>query len=170
MDWALIVARVLHIGAGVFWAGTLMFASRFLLPAVGDSGPAGGQVMAAMAKRGFLTAIPIAAIITILAGIYLMYRVSGGFDHVYMGSGPGMTYSIGAASAIVALIIGGTVVRSSVETMLKLGAQMQGASDADRGAIMTQMNALRQRSSGASRIVAVLLMITVFCMAIGRYV
>jgi uncharacterized membrane protein len=170
MDIALIVARVLHIGAGVFWAGTLFFLGRFLLPALGDSGPAGGQVMAALAKRGFTTAIPVAAILTVLAGIFLFYRVSAGFDNVYMGSGPGITYSIGGTSAIIALIIGATIVRSSVEKMLKLGERMQGATESDRAAIMAEMTSLRQRGSGATRIVSVLLMITVFCMAIGRYV
>lgn len=170
MDVALIVARVLHIGGGVFWAGTLIFMSRFLMPAIADSGPAGGQVMQALAKRGFTTAIPVAAILTVLAGIYLMYRVSAGFDAVYMGSGAGITFSIGGLAALIAMGIGSTIVRGSIEKMLKIGPQMQSASESERAALAAEMTALRQRGSGAARIVSVLLMITVFCMAIGRYV
>jgi len=170
MDVALIVARVLHIGGGVFWAGTLFFLSRFLMPAIADAGPAGGQVMQALAKRGFTTALPVAAIITVLAGIYLMYRVSAGVDGVYMGSGSGITFSTGAAAALIAMAIGSTVVRGSVEKMLKLGPQLQSAPESERAALMAEMTALRQRGAGATRIVSVLLMITVFCMAIGRYV
>ena len=170
MDIPLIIARVLHIGAGVFWAGSLLFISRFLNPAVAESGPAGGQVMQAIGKRGITAAIPASAIITILAGIYLFYRVSAGFDNVYMSSGPGITYSIGGTSAIIALLIGGTIVRSSIDKMLHLGATLGSTPESERGAIMAEMNALRQKNHSATRIVSVLLMITVFCMAIGRYV
>ena len=170
MDIVLIIARILHVGAGVFWAGSIIFMARFLFPAIEESGPAGGQVMQAMAKKGLMAAIPIAAILTILAGIYLFYRVSAGFDSVYMGSGPGITYSIGGLCAIIALIIGGTTVRMSMEKVLKLGATMPSTPEANRPAIMSEMNALRQKGMKATRLVSVLLMITVFCMAIGRYV
>ena len=126
--------------------------------------------MQAIGKRGITVAIPASAIITILAGIYLFYRVSAGFDDVYMSSGPGITYSIGGTTAIIALIIGGTIVRSSIDKMLNLGARMGSASESERGQMMAEMNALRQKNHGATRIVSILIMITVFCMAIGRYV
>jgi len=170
MDIVLIIARILHVGAGVFWAGSIIFMARFLFPAITDAGPAGGQVMQAMAKRGLMAAMPAAAIITILAGIYLFYRVSAGFDSIYMGSGPGITYSIGGLMAIIALIIGGTTVRASMEKVLKLGETLPSTPESNRAAVMAEMNALRQKGINATRLVSVLLMITVFCMAIGRYV
>ena len=170
MDIAMIVARILHIGGGVFWGGTLIFMSRFLIPALGDAGPAGGQVMGALAGRGLMRAMPAAAMITVLAGIYLFYRVSAGFDPIYMGSGPGMTYSIGGLTAVIALIVGATAVRAPMEKALTLGQSLSSTPEADRGALMNQINTLRQKGAGAARIVAILIMITVFCMAIGRYV
>jgi hypothetical protein len=126
--------------------------------------------MQAIAKRGVTAVIPTSAIIAILAGIYLFYRASAGFDNVYMSSGPGITYSIGGTAAIIALIIGGTVVRSAIEKMLKLGPTIASVPELERGALMAEMNALRKKSDGGTRIVAILLTITVVCMAIGRYV
>ena len=170
MDIVLLIARVLHIFAGVFWAGAIIFMARFLFPAIEDSGPAGGQIMQALAKRGLMAAMPAAAIVTVIAGIYLFYRVSAGFDGIYMGSGPGITYSIGGLSAIIALILGATTVRMSMEKVLKLAETLPSTPEASRGSVMAEMNALRTRGVKASKVVTVLLVITVFCMAIGRYV
>jgi hypothetical protein len=170
MDIAMIVARILHVGGGVFWGGTLIFMSRFLVPALGDAGPAGGQVMGALAGRGLMKAMPVAGILTVLAGIYLFYRVSAGFDPIYMGSGPGITYSIGGLTAVIALILGATAVRSPMEKALKLGQSLSSAPEAERGATMNEINTLRKKGASAIRMVSILIMITVFCMAIGRYV
>jgi hypothetical protein len=170
MDIAMIVARILHVGGGVFWGGTLIFMSRFLVPALGDAGPAGGQVMGALAGRGLMRAMPTAAIITVLAGIYLFYRVSAGFDPIYMGSGAGITYSIGGLSAVIALILGATAVRGPMEKALKLGQSLSSTPEAERGGMMNEINALRSKGASATRLVSILIMITVFCMAIGRYV
>jgi uncharacterized membrane protein len=170
MDVALIVARLLHVLAGVFWAGTMFFISRFLFPAVTDAGPAGGVVMSGLMKRGLTAAIPIAAITAVLSGIYLLYRASSGFDDAYMGSGPGMTYSIGGTAAIIALLIGGTIVRSSTEKAMKLTESAMSLPESERGAMMSEATVLRAKAVSATKIVALLILITVICMAIGRYV
>ncbi len=45
MHGELIALRILHIGGGVFWVGTTLFAAFFLEPSVSAAGPAGGEVM-----------------------------------------------------------------------------------------------------------------------------
>ena len=170
MDVALIVARLIHIGAGVFWAGTMLFSARFLIPAMEDAGPPSGAVMTALGKRGYATAIPVAAVLTILAGIYLLYRASAGFNNVYMSSGSGITYSIGGTAAIIALAIGATMVRGAMTKVLDLLESAASRPESERGAIVAEIAAHRGRGARGTRIVALLLTITVICMAIGRYV
>ena len=150
-----LIARLLHVGLGVFWAGTMMFATWLLAPAVQEVGPDGGKVMAALARRGMMTIMPIAAVLTLLSGLWLLWRVSAGFNPSYMGSTIGIVYSLGMLSALVAFGIGIAVVRP---------AMMQSAT-----ADPARAQALRQRGSRAQRVVAVLLVVTVVCMAIARY-
>ena len=146
MDYLMIIARVVHILTGIFWVGTLIVLSRFVFPAVNDAGADGAKVARGMAQRGLVRAIPSASGLTLLSGIYLYYRVSAGFQSEYMSSGPGISYGIGALSAIIAMILGGSVVRKAVI-----------AGDFPKAI-----------SSG--RLVAGLLSFTAFTMAIGRYV
>ena len=42
MNWLIVVLRLLHIFAGVFWAGAVFMLTRFVMPAVAASGPEGG--------------------------------------------------------------------------------------------------------------------------------
>lgn len=170
MDIGLIIARLIHVSAGVFWAGTMFFMARFLIPAFDDAGPDAGKVMNALAKHGFMTAIPIAAVLGILSGIYLLWRASTGFDDTYMASGPGRTYSIGGTAAIIAFAIGATVVRGSMMKALTLGNSVASAPDSDRANIISEAAKHRAKGATATKIVAGLLVITVICMAIGRYV
>lgn len=170
MDVGLIIARLIHIVSGVFWAGTLIFMARFLFPAIAEAGPDGGRVVQGMAKRGFMQAIPASAMLTILSGIYLFWRASAGFDPAYMGSGPGITYSIGALSAIIALIIGGTVVRGSMMNTMAKSQAATATEGTERERLLGEAQASRARAGSAGNLVAVLLGLTVICMAVGRYV
>ena len=170
MDVGLIIARLIHVSAGVFWAGTMFFSARFLIPALDDAGPEGGKVVNGLVKHGFMTAIPIAAILGILSGIYLLWRASSGFNDTYMSSGPGRTYSIGGTAALIAFAIGGTIVRSSMTKSLTLANSAASAPESERAGIMAEAGKHRAKGSAATKIVAGLLLITVICMAIGRYV
>src|SRR5262245_5869821 len=114
MDGMLLAARVVHVGSGVFWAGTMIFNAAFLMPSMRDAGPDGAKVAAGLMKRGFMVLMRIVALLTILSGGWLYWRASAGFAPGYGGSGPGMAYGIGALSALVAFGIGISVVRPAM--------------------------------------------------------
>ncbi len=169
MDFTLIVFRILHIVLGVFWAGTLIFTAFFLIPSLREAGPDAAKVTAGLMKRKFLTVMPVVALITILSGLWLYSKVSVGFQPEYMRSKPGMAIGIGGLSAIVAFLIGVTVVRPS---MLKAIALSQGAASAsppDKEARLAEAAALRVRAGKAGVVVALLLILTAGTMAIARF-
>lgn len=153
----LMLMRILHIGLGVFWAGTLFFTAFFLFPAMRDAGPDGAKVGAQLMKRNFTTIMPVTAIVTILAGLWLYWRVSGGFQPDYMRTTTAMSYGTGGATAILALIIGLAVVRPAMLKATELGGT-------------PEAQALRARAGKANLWVALLLVITLITMAVGRYV
>ena len=151
----LLLARLVHVLVGVFWAGTVIFNAWLLAPALRDSGPEGGKVMGNLAKRGLMAILPIAGILTILSGLWLYGHASAGWDASYMRSRPGMTYGLGMVATLLAFIIGVLVVRP---TMAKLPS-----------AAPSEAPKLRARAATFSMVVALLVVVTVICMAVGRY-
>jgi uncharacterized membrane protein len=170
MDAGIFIARIIHVLAGILWVGTMVFVFIFLGPAVQDVGPDGGKVMGALMRRKFTVYVPVVAVLSVLSGLYLYWRVSSGFNSAYMSSGPGMTYGIGATSAILAFIVGVSVSRPAMEKVMHLSQRMATADPSERASMAQSIEKLSARGASAGRIVVILLLIAAGAMAVGRYV
>ena len=165
----LVLIRLLHVLLGVFWGGAVLFLMFFLDPATRAAGPAGGQVMQQLQKRGFTGTLVLVGLATVLTGFYVLWAVSGGFDAPFMGSGRGIVLSTGALTGLLALATGAHVSRPTVR---KLGvvaqrvASAEGAPDPDD---LAEMERLRARLTLAVRIAGVLLVITLATMVYGAH-
>ena len=74
MTAELIFLRLVHILGATFWLGSGLFTTFFLVPALGQVGPAGaGPVMGALKQRGLFTVLPVMALLTILSGARLLH-------------------------------------------------------------------------------------------------
>lgn len=169
MNPELIVLRVIHIVGGVLWAGTAMFVSFFLLPAMGAAGPAGAPVMGALVKRKLFVIVPTVGVIVMLAGLRLLWLAASAAPAQYFASRVGITYVAGGVCALIAFTTFLLVNHPAIGRMGALQQQMAQAAEADRGAIMAEMAAVRARAAMGSRISAVLLTATVIAMAVSRY-
>ena len=169
MNESLIIARVLHILFGVFWAGTIMFNAIYLGPSLRDAGPDGAKVMGGLMKRRFVDVMPSVALVNVLSGLYLYWRASVGFQPSYLGSPVGMAYGLGMVAAIVGLLVGVGVIRPALLRIAALGPTLATAAPADTNAILGQMQGLRVRAGKAGDAVAWLLGLTVVTMAVARY-
>lgn len=171
MNTVVVVLRAIHILCGVYWAGTLFFLVTLLQPSVAEAGPEGGKVQGILIRRRLLEIVPLMALLTIISGIELYRRISGGFSAAWISSRPGVTLTIGVVAALTAFTIGMAVLRPSAKKVGPLARQAQGTPEGpDREAILVVVGRLRRRAVVAGRWVAVLLAITVIAMAIFRYV
>jgi len=171
MSLGFVLIRLLHILLGAFWAGTLIFNAIFLAPALGEAGPDGAKVMAGIQRRRFMDVMPIVALLTILTGGWLYWRISGGFDPGWSRSPMGMAYGAGALLAIVAFGIGIGLLRPAMIRSGKLAGEAAQAKDpAAREVLTAQIAGLRRRSATAGRVVALLLALATGLMAVARYV
>ncbi len=170
MSLALMFARIVHIGGGVTWAGAMFFLAFFLFPAVRDAEDGGTGVVVELSRQGVLNFVPVIAILTMLSGFWLYWKVSSGFNSVYMGSGPGMAYGLGAVSTVVAFITGATIIRPNMQKAMALSEKALSASAEERSSLLSKAGEHERRSGKAARAVALLLVITVVAMAVGRYV
>lgn len=170
MDPVIVTLRLLHIVLGVLWAGTLIFFATYLVPSVREVGPDGMKVMAAIQSRRFLDVMPAIAAVTILSGLWLYWRVSGGFNWAWITTPTGMALGIGGLLSITAFIIGVGVMRPATLRAGALAREMSSVPEGpEREGPQNLVKRLRMRSARAGRAVALLLFATTALMAVARY-
>jgi uncharacterized membrane protein len=169
MTAEILVLRLLHVVGGIFWVGATLLQGLFLFPALMESGPAAGAVMAGLQKRKLMSILPVVAILTILSGARLMMIGSASSGGAYFQSNMGRTLTLGAAAGIIALAIGMMVGRPSAMRAGQLNARMAKASDAERSTLAAELAAITRRAGVASKTVTVLLLIAASAMAVARY-
>ena len=167
----LLILRLLHIGCGIAWAGTVIFVAFFLDPAVKSSGPDGIRFMQQLVKTNrFPIVIMFLAIITILAGSLLIWKVSGGLQTLWLSTKNGKVLTTGGVLAIIAFLIGMTVNRPATIRIAKIGKAVAIAGGPPTTVQIAELTMLGKRLSTASRIIAFLLIFTIVGMSIFRYV
>ena len=169
MEAIYLTTRVIHVLFGVFWAGATFLVVLFLEPAVRDTGAAGGAVMGAMVRRGYSGFIGVLALVNVLTGLWLLWRLSGHFSSGFMGSTSGMLLSTGMLAAILALGTGLHGVRSAVTKLTAIGGRVAASGAPPSPDDQAAMARLRGKLRLYSRITAVLLLVALVTMAIGPH-
>lgn len=169
MDLYIAVLRVLHIGAGVLWAGATFFLVSFLIPTVQASGPEGGRFMQRLAAGPYPRAITGAAIVTILSGLLLYWRDSAGLQAEWIGSAFGLTLTLGTAAGLIAFLRGVIVTKPIADRLGEVGTAVAAAGAPPTPQQMAEMQQLQAKLTTGARIVAYLLGFTVLAMAAARY-
>jgi hypothetical protein len=167
MDFFFVSLRLIHFVCGVFWAGGAFFNALLLEPAVSSAGPEGQKTMGAMQRIGFAMIFSIASGLTMLSGLILYYRDSGGFDLGWIGSASGIVFTVGAVAAIAGAGVGGGMVGRAVKSLTEIGAEIGKAGGKPTDAQAAQIAALRSRMQMGTRLNAVLLLLAVIAMAVA---
>lgn len=161
MNWPQIVLRFVHIVAGATWVGMMALSTFFVAPALGDVGPEGGKVMAALQKRGLMTVMPGLAVLTLVSGFWLFMRFTNAQPGV-MRSPTGMAFGLGGLAALVAFVIGIVYVRPAMMKAVALAQDPKGNKE--------EAARIRDRGNAVSRWVARLLFFALGAMAVARYI
>src|SRR5687767_2751767 len=171
MNAEILVLRVVHVLGGIFWIGSGLFTSFFLMPAFAGSGPAAGAVMAGLQRRRLFTVLPIVAVLTILSGLRLMWIASRGFSPVYFESGMGRTFAVSGALAIIGFLISLVVARPAMVRSGQLAASAAAMpAGPERDAIGGRIGALQRRGAISSFAAVALVTLAGVGMAVARYV
>lgn len=160
------ILRIIHIVFGTFWVGGAITTAFFLLPTVKATGPIGGQFAGQlMARTRLPTVLTASGGIAVLAGLILYGGVWAGTGF----TGPAAIFAIGGAIAIIAMILAGAIVRPAADKLAALGRAMAGQGSPPTAGQTAEREQLMNRLTSMTQINAVLLIITVVFMAIGRY-
>jgi uncharacterized membrane protein len=170
MDPVVLLLRLLHIGAGIFWVGAGFSFFLFVQPSVRSLGPeVEGAFMHNLARvRRFPIVILTAGIITVLAGLTLYLRNAGGME-LWIGSPMGIGFTIGAAAAIVSFLLGPFAIVPTIKKLETLGSSIAAAKRAPTAEEGSAIEALQARLHTVGKIDLVFLAIAVLFMATSRY-
>jgi hypothetical protein len=94
MNYLMLVLRLTHIFAGVFWVGATLTTNVYLRTNTD-----------AAARTRLATAMTVAGILNVLAGYAMYWLDSDGFRSAWMHSGPGIGFAIGGAFGLLGLIL-----------------------------------------------------------------
>ena len=171
MDGDMVILRLVHIFAGIFWVGGAVMMTDFIVPTARRIGPEGQPFMRGFLKHTrILVAMPVAALLTTVAGLLLYYRVSDHFNSDWMKSDAGVVLSIGALAGILAALVGGLVITPTTVRIRRLMdkiAERQGPPSDEQRA---EMGRLQARNGRTAPLTELLLVIAVVGMAAARYV
>ena len=167
MDYLHITLRIIHIGAGVFWVGGVLIMTFFIAPTIQATGEAGQKFAAHLVGvKKMSTIMSIASGLTALAGFFLYYLDSDGFQSVaWMISSAGSGFGIGAVFGVIGFVYG-NLIGVTTRAMVKLGAEMQGKPSPEQ---LTKMQSLQKRQGMATNVTAYSLILSVLFMSVARF-
>ena len=167
MNAELITLRILHIVAGVFWAGAAVYLALVLEPGLRKAGDeVEKQVLKRISRLNGLW-ITLSAIVTIVGGFVLVSRTPGrDFEQIF-SNGWGTAIGIGMIASVLAFLLSGWVGANSARLRRLLAAiGSEGlSSDQQRDAV-----SFRSRIAAGSKVNAMLVVVAIGAMASARYV
>ena len=167
----LILLRFIHIVSAIFWSGSIMYLALFIVPTVKALGPDGGKFMQQLSITNKMpTVMTLAGTLTVVGGILLMERMSGGFQSEWFGTPHGIVISIGAAFALIAFFLGLYVNKPTVERIAKIGKAAAEKGGPPSPEQIAELQKLRARLFSAINYTALLVLGAATAMSIARYV
>lgn len=167
----LLLLRLTHILAGVFWAGSVILIAGFVEPVARSLGQEGGRFMQGLANGRHMTIYLMAAgLLTVLSGLALYWLDSGGLQWGWIQSNFGLTLTVGGLAAIVALLLGQFVNAPTAKRIGLVAQSIQKGGGPPSPAQISELSLLQARLRLFVRIGAVLLVVAVAAMAVARYV
>jgi hypothetical protein len=168
---AFLAVRAAHVLVAGLWIGSTVFGALWLMPAVEASGASGGQVMNRIVRNGYSTYMSAIGLTTLLTGLYLLWRFTGGFDPSVAATHAGIVFGTGGLAGILAGVIGGAVVGRSARELSALGALLSlPVEDPARGRCVQRAAMLRHRMKTGTQMVIALQSVALTSMAVGHYV
>ena len=165
-----LLARFIHVVAGVAWAGALIFIPWFLLPAVRATGPAGGTFMQQIVRVQKLPVYLMTLMaLTVLSGLSLFWLNVRASGEAWMHTGPGRTFSLGGALAILAALLGVIVNMPTAGKLAAISASVQASGAPPSTAQAAELARLQNRLNRAGQAAAILILLAVTCMGVARY-
>jgi uncharacterized membrane protein len=170
MDVVMVVLRLIHIFGGIFWVGAGLLMIGVVLPFAQTAGSDGMKFVQGFVGRSrYAMLMSLASVLVTLTGLLMYIRVSGGFQPVWIMTGPGVGFTIGSIAGILAWLEGLFIHRPIAERLKVLGQTIASAGGPPNAAQADELKSLQVRMGHANQLSAILLVTAAVFMAIARY-
>jgi uncharacterized membrane protein len=166
------VFRVVHIMAGIAWAGSVYLLVVYVQPTAAAVGPASAPFMGELlGKRRLVDGLIGLGSITVIGGLFLYWHDWHAYGSLgnWIDSRFGIMITIGAVSAIVALAFGIFGTRPNVKRLLALGREVAGSGGPPSPDQAQEIARIQRLLKIFARLSLAFIGIAAFCMAVGRY-
>ncbi len=165
-----LILRIIHIGAGAFWVGSVYTFLLFIQPTAQALGPDGQRFAFHLIHHRRLPDVILASgATTVAAGLLLLWSTTNGFDLDVMFQTPRLGFTVGGLAAIVALAVGSLYLRPrtrQVERIVSATMAEGRGPDADEQLALAR---IRDESRRAGLLLGAALAVAVLAMATARY-
>jgi uncharacterized membrane protein len=164
--------RLIHITAGVWWAGGVFLFVIFVLPSSGAIAPQGAPFMMELVGRRKLTDRFLQlATVTIAAGVVLYWIRWHEYPNLgdFLATGFGLGLTIGALSAIAAYVLGLVATRPAGKAFMALLGQVQASGQPPTPEVGAQLQAMQKKLATLAKVNLTLVTIAVLCMGTARF-
>lgn len=169
MTALMIVLRLIHIFAGVFWAGTSFFNLSILSPAIADTGDNGRALMQHLVMRTrFALVMLTVALLTFLSGA-LMYLLLTQQIPSFHTTSYAIILGIGALFGLLALGSGYFMQFRVIGRMKAVRSEIEAAGGPPSPEQIGKMQALAQSAATGARVTTVLLVLALIGMSAAQY-
>lgn len=166
MNYYLLVLRILHIGAGVFWVGSTLILVMTIIPALKETGSSGQKFIDYLiTKKRFGTESAGAGGMAGIAGLLLYWHDSQGLTSAWMQGDAGIGFAVGGVLGLIAFIFG-ILTDRRLKAMAGLREQFGDTPSEEQ---TSQIQALNKQQTTYLFICAGTLSLSLWIMAVARY-
>lgn len=170
MNFLMISMRIIHIFAGVFWAGATFFMISFVTPSVIATGAEGQKFMQQLAFRTrFSTAMMGVAVLTVLSGLVMYWEIFE-FRLSALSTGYGLMLTLGAIAGFFGFLTGYFMQNRTTGKMKALSNSIGASGGPPSPEQQAEMKSLSETVSRGSQITSVFLALALLGMSIAQYV
>lgn len=170
MNTLMIVLRIIHIFSGVFWVGVSLFNIGFLQPTIQSTGSEGQKVMQHLTTQTrFTMTVYTAATLSLLSGLS-MYWILFGFRLSALGSGYGLSLTIGGLAGVIAWFMALFVIRRIIGRMQAVGKAVQKQGGPPNAQQAAELQAAGAQMAQMGRWGIALMVVALLGMSVAQYV
>lgn len=168
MNIVMVILRLIHVLAGVFWAGATFVMASHISPTVRASGTEGQKFMQNLAgKSNISNALGLTGTLTLLSGL-IMYGLQGW--ETRLNTPAGIVLTLGVVLGTGAFFHGLFVQRKAIKEMQTLGASIAAAGGPPTPDQAARLGTLSEKINRNGIMLAYLLGVTVILMGVFQYV
>jgi hypothetical protein len=169
MNLLIIFLRILHIVAGISWAGGAIHYFLFIGPTAQATAPESQKFMGyLMEQRQWTKFMSAMSLLTVLAGAALYYRL-GSVNWDWVATASGIGFTIGALAGILLFMAGHLLIAPRINALAKISQQIQ----VNGGSVSVQqaarLNQIQKEMEIIGKVDFMLMMVLLLAMSTARY-